>query len=79
METRITHRQRVNLTISKSLLEEAKKLNLNLSSEAEAGLEIAVKRAREAQWLKDNHKAIEAYNRRIEKQGTLLTPLWMRD
>jgi len=33
----------------------------------------------EQEWLKNNHDAIHAHNKRIDKKGPLLTPPWMRD
>ncbi len=72
-------RRPVNLTIREDVLKEAKTLNLNASQAAETGILAAVKQAREQKWLKDNHEALLAHNRRIDKTGILLTPAWARD
>ena len=72
-------RRAVNLTIREDILKEAKALHLNASQAAESGIAAAVKQAREQEWLKNNHDAIEAHNKRIDKKGPLLTPPWARD
>lgn len=44
----------------------------------EAGIELAVKKAKEAAWLEENRDAIAAHNERIAREGTLLTPIWLQ-
>lgn len=72
-------RRGVNLTIRADLLEQAKELKLNASQAAETGIAAAVKKAREQAWLTENAEAIAAHNKRIEEEGLLITPLWLRD
>ncbi|MBL8713580.1 MAG: type II toxin-antitoxin system CcdA family antitoxin [Alphaproteobacteria bacterium] len=72
-------RRPVNLTLPEDLLSEAKSLNVNASREAEAGIRLAVKKAREEKWLKHNRAAIDAHNKRVEKSGPLLTSSWAED
>jgi antitoxin CcdA len=72
-------RRPVNLTIRADVLDEAKVLKLNTSQAAETGIIAAVRRANEQKWLRDSQSAIEAYNKRIDKSGPLLTPSWARD
>lgn len=72
-------RRPVNLTIREDVLKEAKALHLNASQAAETGIIAAVKQAREREWLKNSRDAILAHNKRIDKEGTLLTPSWVRD
>lgn len=72
-------RRPVNLTLPEDLLSEAKTLNVNASREAEAGIRMAVKKAREEEWLKSNRAAIDAHNKRVDKSGPLLTPSWAKD
>jgi len=74
-----TKRRPVNLTIRADILREAKALKLNASQSAEMGILAAIKKAREELWLKENVKALQAHNERIEKTGPLLTPPWSRD
>jgi antitoxin CcdA len=72
-------RRPVNLTIREDVMREAKLLRLNASQAAEQGIAEAVKKAKEQVWLEENRGAIRAYNERIEKHGTLLTPLWLEE
>lgn len=59
-------------------MKEAKHLCLNTSRAAEEGIERAVRKAKEAAWREENREAIAAYNERIAREGTLLTPIWLR-
>ena len=59
-------------------MSEARSLRLNTSRAAEAGIEAAVKKAKEKAWLEENRGAIQAYNERIDRQGTLIKPTWLR-
>lgn len=59
-----------NLSINADLLQQAKKLNINLSQTLEQRLAEIVRQAQSEQWLEENKKALEAYNRRIETRGT---------
>ena len=56
-------RRATNLTLRADLVKEARLLQINLSRE------VLVKEARAAQWRKDNHRAIAAYARCVEKNG----------
>jgi antitoxin CcdA len=60
-------------------MHEARALRLNASRAAEAGIEAAVRKAKEKAWLEENKGAIEAYNERIERDGTLIKPMWLQD
>jgi len=59
-----------NLSINADLLQQAKKLNINLSQTFELHLAEIVRQAQRSQWLAENKGAIDEYNRRIEKRGT---------
>lgn len=72
-------RRAINLTIRQDILDEAKRLNLNTSKAAEAGVMNAVKSEQEKQWLDANRDAIKAYNKRIEEDGPLLAPYWLEE
>ena len=67
-------RRATNVTLRADLVEEARRLEINLSRELEARLEVLVKEARAAQWRKDNQQAIAAYARYFEKHG-----IWNED
>ena len=58
-----------NLSVDGVLLEEAKRMKLNLSQIFEAGLDAAICRRRREEWLKENRAALDAYNEHIEADG----------
>ena len=72
-------RRPVNLTIREDILSDAKALNLNASKAAEAGIEAAIKQAREENWLAENQDTIAAHNQRVAESGPLLVPDWADD
>ena len=59
----------VNLSVNSDLLRQAKELKVNVSQVLEVALANQVKSLREAQWLADNQKAIDGYNRHVEENG----------
>lgn len=71
-------RRPVTFTVRPELIEQARALNLNASRAAEAGIELAVKAAKEKAWLRDNQTAIQAYNERIAREGMLIKPIWLQ-
>jgi len=71
------NRRPVTFTVRPELIQEARSLNLNASRAAEAGLEAAVKAAKEKAWLEENADAIRAHNERIAKFGMLIKPIWL--
>jgi len=58
-----------NLSINSDLLNQAKKLKINLSATLERSLAEELRKRKEASWLAENKKAIIEYNQRIEKSG----------
>jgi antitoxin CcdA len=58
-----------NLSVDSKLLEDAKRLNLNLSRVFEAGLDQAIRQKQREEWLKKNRGALDAYNDHVEKHG----------
>jgi len=60
-------------------MREARSLGLNTSRAAEAGIEAAVKKAKAEAWVRDNKAAIDVYNERIDREGTLIRPMWLTD
>ncbi|MGD9785939.1 MAG: type II toxin-antitoxin system CcdA family antitoxin [Hyphomicrobiaceae bacterium] len=68
-----------SFTVRSDLMSEARALRLNTSRAAEAGIEAAVRKAKEKAWLEENAEAIRAYNERIEKHGTMIKPIWLQD
>ncbi|QMW23506.1 type II toxin-antitoxin system CcdA family antitoxin [Sandaracinobacteroides saxicola] len=62
-------RRAVNITLTSSLVDEAKSIGLNLSRVCEAALASAVKAEQAAAWKRENQAAIEATNAWVEKHG----------
>lgn len=58
-----------NVSLSAELVEEAKRLGINVSEACQGGLAAEVKKAREAAWQVENHAAIEASNEYVRKHG----------
>ncbi len=58
-----------NVTLTETLLAEAKKMRINISQAAEAGIAKAVAERRAEIWLKENKEAIESSNAYVEKHG----------
>ena len=68
----IQTRKPTNLSIDRTLLDEARALDVNLSRAAEAGLRASVKAAKEAQWLAENAEALDSSNTYAEVHGVPL-------
>ncbi|MBI2383751.1 MAG: type II toxin-antitoxin system CcdA family antitoxin [Gammaproteobacteria bacterium] len=62
-------KQAINLSISKSLVREARAQKINLSRFLEQRLEDHLHKQRAEQWLAENREAIQAYNRRVREFG----------
>ena len=58
-----------NLSVDSVLLEDAKRMKINLSQVFEAGLSAAIRQRRREEWLKNNRAALDAYNEHIEADG----------
>ena len=58
-----------NLSINSDLLAKARELNINLSAALEEALAERLKQEQRELWRKQNARAIQAYNRFVEKQG----------
>ncbi len=58
-----------NLSINSDLLKKAKALKINLSKNFESYLNQLVKEQEEKKWIEKNSKAIETFNKRVEKAG----------
>ncbi len=64
-----TSKGRVNLSVREDLLQEARRLKLNLSQLAEQAIEAALSKLRADRWAAENREAIEGYNAHIRKYG----------
>jgi antitoxin CcdA len=58
-----------NISLRADLIEEAKRLDINISRACERGLEEQVSRSRAEQWLEENREAIEYWNSYVEQNG----------
>jgi len=58
-----------NVSLSASLVDEARELGINVSQACEEGLAAATKAERERRWLEENRGAMESWNRYIDEHG----------
>jgi antitoxin CcdA len=68
---RLVKKRAVNLFVDADLLDEARRLRINLSETLERRLRMIVRAEREKRWLDENRAAIEAYNQRVSRDGLL--------
>lgn len=64
-----TPKRPANVSVSAELLDKAKRLGINLSQTLEQKLAELVGEAEGREWLAQNARALEAYNKRIEREG----------
>ncbi len=62
-------RRPTNVTLSESLLRDAKDLEINVSQACERGLAAEVAEVKARRWLKENRAAMDAWNDYVERQG----------
>ncbi len=58
-----------NVSVRAELLDKAKLLGINLSRTLEDRLAQLVREAEAREWLAQNRRAIDAYNKRVEREG----------
>ena len=58
-----------NVSISETLLADAKELQINVSRAAEAGLDRAIAEKRAEIWLEENLEALQSSNDYVERNG----------
>ena len=58
-----------NVSLPTDLIEEARRLNINISQACEQGLEERVRKVLREAWLEENREAIQASNAWVEKNG----------
>jgi antitoxin CcdA len=71
MRTRQPKKRAVNLFIDVELLDEARRMNINISESLEQRLRSIVRAEHERRWRQENQEAIAQYNRRVAEQGLL--------
>jgi antitoxin CcdA len=69
----------ISVTVREVLVDEARAYGLNTSRAAEAGIEAAIRQAKEKAWLAENAAAILAHHKRVSSEGMLITPPWLED
>jgi len=62
-------RRPANVSLSSELIDEAKRLEINISQACEKGLAAEVKKARDDKWIEENWEAIQFWNDYVEKNG----------
>jgi antitoxin CcdA len=78
MSERQVRKRAVNLFVDSDLLEEARRLRINISDTLERRLRTIVKTEREKRWLEDNREAIASINSFIDRHGLLASRLRYR-
>jgi antitoxin CcdA len=71
LSDRPTKKRAVNLFVDVELLDEARRMRINISETLEARLRTIVRAEQERRWLDQNKTAIEAYNLRVARDGLL--------
>ncbi len=71
MSTRQPKKRAVNLFVDVELLDEARRMNINISETLEQRLRGIVRAEQEKRWLHENRDAIAFYNRRVAERGLL--------
>lgn len=62
-------RRPTNVSLPSDLVDDAKRLGINLSQSCEEGLRKQVQKARGEEWKRANREAIEGWNRWIRENG----------
>lgn len=60
----------VNVSLAQEILEEARKLKINLSAVLTEALIEKFRENKREEWLRDNKKSIEALNQWVEENGS---------
>jgi antitoxin CcdA len=71
MSERQVKKRAVNLFVDVELLDEARRLRINVSETLERRLRTIVRAEQEKRWLEANQAAIAAYNLRVSRHGLL--------
>lgn len=69
MQTHSSLKRPANLTLDNELIAEAKSFGVNLSQAAEAGLRVAVAKAKADAWRRENLKALTSSNDWVDAHG----------
>ena len=78
LDQRTPRKRAVNLFVDADLLDEAKRMRINLSDLLERRLRTIVRAEREKRWVEENREAIESINQFIDRHGLLASRLRLR-
>lgn len=68
-------RRAANISLNSRVLDEAKRLGINISRACEVGLEAQIARVRRESWLAENKSALESSNAYAQANGLPLARL----
>lgn len=78
LTSRVQKKRAVNLFVDSDLLDEAKRLGINVSETLERRLRSIVRAEHEKRWLEENREAFSSINSFIDKHGLLSSRLRYR-
>jgi antitoxin CcdA len=78
LDQRVAKKRAVNLFVDTELLDEAKRMRINLSELLEQRLRGIVRAEREKRWVAENQAALESINQFIDHRGLLASRLRLR-
>ena len=78
LKERSVKKRAVNLFVDIELLDEARRLRINVSETLERRLRTIVRAEQERRWLEENREAIASINTFIERNGLLASRLRYR-
>jgi antitoxin CcdA len=78
MRDRPAKKRAVNLFVDAELLDEARRLRINMSDTLERRLRTIVRSEQERRWLEENRDAIASINSFIDRHGLLASKLRYR-
>ena len=65
----MARRRATNVTLTESLLDEAREVGINVSQACERGLAAALAETRRQRWLDENRDAIASWNAYVAEHG----------
>jgi antitoxin CcdA len=78
MRERTARKRAVNLFVDAELLDEARRLHINISETLERRLHSIVRAEQEKRWREENQEAIASINSFLDRHGTLASKLRYR-
>jgi antitoxin CcdA len=78
MSTQKNKKRAINLSVDAALLDEVRRLNINISETLEQHLRSLVRTVQEKRWQEENRDAIASINTFIEDHGLLADRLRLR-